>query len=321
MNFIGSKDVPVGQSVHSMLQISRLALKPADAQSRTCSGIRMINQAYTSMRDLDLEYLDIGLELKSVITCDFERVYVRSCTVGLSVNGAGFSMPNANDFRRFTAQSCTYAGVVAARIGGGFHMQGGTIESNGTMGALGTGGFIGNIDGVNGSATLSLTNFYFEANAGDADLLLVNVSPYTVTVVLTNVNFNRTSDSTYTKNNISLSNTGGGKIILVLNGVSFMRGGTYVASAERPYILMDNACEVVNNGISYRDEVELNHSLSSSPTVSGRVQSSGAALSLPVGISSERLSIGVYELTSTVGWGANANGYVATAVSAESAGG
>ncbi|MFI8375563.1 hypothetical protein ACIGCH_15945 [Pseudomonas helleri] len=321
MEFTGSKNVPVGQNVHSMLQVSRLALKPADAQSRTCSGIRMINHAYTSLRDLDLEYLDTGLELKSVITCDFERVYVRSCTVGLSVNGAGFSMPNANDFRRFTAQSCTYAGVVAARIGGGFHMQGGTIEGNGAMGVPGTGGFIGNIDGVNGSATLSLTNFYFEGNKGDADLLLTNMSPYTVTVVLTNVNFNRVGDLEYTKNNISLNNTGGGKIILVLNGVSFMRGGNYVASASRPYIFHDNACEVINNGVSYRDEIEHNKSLTSSPTVSGRVQSSGAALSLPVGISSVRLSIGVYEITSTVGWGINANGYVATAVSTESAGG
>jgi hypothetical protein len=321
MDYKAAADVPVGQSVHSMLELSNFALKPADALIATCSGIRLTNHAYTSLRGLDLEYLDTGLELKSVITCDFERVYVRSCVVGMNVNGSGFSMPNANDFRRFTAQSNSFAGIVANKIGGGFHMQGATIESNGTMGNAATGGFIGNLDGVNGSATLNLTNVYFEANRGGADLLLVNTSPYTVTVVLTNCNFNRTDSVNFTTNNINISNSGGGKVRLVLNGCSFMRGGTYVANAARPYILHDNSTEVIDNGSTYSDAVEMNHAITSAPTTAGRVAAAGTAVSLPVGVTSSKTGTGTYNIVNTIGFGIDANGYVASAVSTEAAGG
>lgn len=321
LTLIGAPNTGFGQSIHSMIQLSKFALKPANAGFRTCNGIRLTNHAYTSLQDISLEYLGFGLDLNSVITCDFERLYLRNCEVGLYVRGAGFSMPNANDFRRLTCQGNSFAGIVANKIGGGFHIQGATIESNGTMGTPGTGGFVGNLDGVNGSATLNLTNVYFEANLGDADLLLTNTSEFTVTVVLTNVNFNRVNPDACTKNNIGLSNTGGGRIRLILNGVSFMRGGTYTPTAARPYIVHDAACEVIDNGSTYSDAIEIAHAVTSAPVTSGSVASNGSAISVPSGITTSKLSTGTYEIVSPLGWGIDATRYFAWAVCTNSAGG
>lgn len=313
----GGLDIPTGQNVLTQTELSQFSLKPSGALA-SCDGIQMVNQAYVSIKDLNVEYCNIGIDLNSTITSKLDNVFLRSNEIGLQLRGAGFSMPNALAMGRITAQENRFAGILANRIGGGVKIDGATIEGNGTMGAAGTGGIIGNIDGVNGSATLQLSNVYFEGNKGDADLLLENISAFTVTVILIGCNFHRISPTNYVTNNIKLSNTGGGKIRLIMIGCAFMTAGTYVASAGRPFISRDQGSEVIDIGCSYNEQVSLNHSINASVTSVGRVNADGtAATGMPFGQTSAKIGTGTYTVTSTVGWGVDVNGYVASATSTD----
>lgn len=315
-NLTGSLNPPAGQTVLTQTELSEFSLKPSGALN-SCNGIQMTNQAYVSLKDLNVEYCNIALNLNSVITSKLDNLFLRSNEIGLQLLGAGFSLPNALAMTRLTCQENRYAGILANRIGGGVSLDGATIEGNGTMGMAGTGGLIGNIDGNNGSATLQLSNVYFEGNKGDADLLLENVSAFTVTVILIGCNFHRISPVNYVTNNIKLSNTGGGKIRLIMIGCAFMTAGTYVANPARPYISHDQGSEVIDIGCSYNESTSLNHSIGASVSTVGRVAATGVPSSIPVGITSAKTGTGTYTVTSTTGWGVDVNGYVADATSCD----
>lgn len=313
----GAKNIPVGQNVLTQTELSQFSLKPSGALA-SCSGILMTNQAYTSIKDINVDYCNYGITLNSVITSRLDNVYLRSNEVGLQLQGSGFSMPNALSMSRMTIQANRYAGILANKIGGGVKIDGATIEGNGAMGVGGTGGIIGNLDGINGSATLQLTNVYFEGNRGSADLALINTSVYTCTVVLIGCNFHRISPDEFVTNNINLSNNGGGKIRLVMIGCAFMSAGTYIPSSDRPYIQHDANCEIIDIGCSYSETVSMNRSINSSASTVGRIAANGSPISVPVGVTCTRVSAGLYTVSSTFGWGQGVNGYVAIATSSDS---
>lgn len=243
----------VGEGIHSFDRLANFSLYPT-GRGGTEIGITLTRKAYATIENVAIDYFVTGLFLNSCLTSVLKNVHVRNGIDGIALNDSpSFSRPNSLLWERVTVLSNEQHGVIANILGAGNQFIGLNVEMNGRHGVAGDAGFIANVNGDNGIASVSFDGCYFEGNGGDADLYITNTSAASITVVIKGSVFNRTSNTRYCANNIKLVNSAGGKIKCVLIGCGFMSSGTYIPSAARPFISADANSVVIDVGCTYSE--------------------------------------------------------------------
>jgi len=310
---IGS-GLTIAEGVHSFDRLANFTLYPT-GRTLLRNGIVLQRKAYTLIENLDVEGFSTGIFMEGCLTSSVKNVHSRNNKFGFVLGDpTNFSRPNSLNFERVTVLNNAEAGVVANLLGASNHFNGLNVERNGRQGNANDGGFLANIVGDNGIASLTMTAGYFEGNGGVADLVLTNVSAAFVTVILTSVTFNRVSSTIHTTNNIRIGNTGGGRIKLIMIGCGFLSAGSYVPSAARPFIQYDAACEVIDIGCTYSETVSMPLQLSASTTLAGRCNAAATVSTQPAGVSATRDGVGIYTVQRGGGFSSTADGYVAVAI-------
>ncbi len=298
------------QRVHAYDYLGDITLKG----SGSSYGLLVTNKAYTKLENI-VSYghtTGEGLRTDSVLTSELDNVYLQGNRIGWrALNSSEGSELNAITVNRLTASQNTQWGILGDRWGAGTTINSLTCEGNGTQGDSGTGGAQLAINGLNGSCALVLNNPYFEANAGGVDLAIDNTGTRPVTVVINGGNFHRVSSERYTHTNIQVTSSGGGKVIVLLNGTTFQSAGDYQPSADRPYWITVDNCELIDIGCTFMEITSKATSVSAeSVTRSGRINANGSVDIAP-GVSSVNAhDTGVYDVTFSHPLAAATNGYV-----------
>ncbi len=298
------------QRVHAYDYLGDITLKG----SGSSYGLLVTNKAYTKLENI-VSYghtTGEGLRTDSVLTSELDNVYLQGNRIGWrALNSSEGSELNAITVNRLTASQNTQWGILGDRWGAGTTINSLTCEGNGTQGDSGTGGAQLAINGLNGSCALVLNNPYFEANAGGVDLAIDNTGTRPVTVVINGGNFHRVSSERYTHTNIQVTSSGGGKVIVLLNGTTFQSAGDYQPSADRPYWITWDNCELIDIGCTFMEITSKATSVSAeSVTRSGRINANGSVDIAP-GVSSVNAhDTGVYDVTFSHPLAAATNGYV-----------
>ncbi|WP_244449853.1 phage head-binding domain-containing protein [Escherichia coli] len=298
------------QRVHAYDYVGNITLKGTSASY----GLYVTKKAYAKLENI-VSYghsSGEGLRTDGLLTAELDNVYLQANLIGWRVLASDESSElNAITINRLTVSENTRWGILGDRWGAGTTINSLTCEGNGTQGDSGTGGAQLAINGLNGSCALVLNNPYFEANAGGADLAIDNTGTRPVTVVINGGNFHRVSSERYTHTNIQVTSSGGGKVIVLLNGTTFQSVGDYQPSADRPYWITGDNCELIDIGCTFMEITSKATSVSAeSVTRSGRINANGSVDIAP-GVSSVNAhATGVYDVTFSHPLAAATNGYV-----------
>lgn len=298
------------QRVHAYDYVGNITLKGTSASY----GLYVTKKAYAKLENI-VSYghsSGEGLRTDGLLTAELDNVYLQANLIGWRVLASDESSElNAITINRLTVSENTMWGILGDRWGAGTTINSLTCEGNGTQGDSGTGGAQLAINGLNGSCALVLNNPYFEANAGGSDLAIDNTGTRPVTVVINGGNFHRVSSERYTHTNIQVTSSGGGKVIVLLNGTTFQSVGDYQPSADRPYWITGDNCELIDIGCTFMEITSKATSVSAeSVTRSGRINANGSVDIAP-GVSSVNAhATGVYDVTFSHPLAAATNGYV-----------
>lgn len=322
---------PSSFSYNGVYAIDTLAnLSLVDQSPLSTRGILLRNRAYFEIDNVHCSYFATGMTIDACLSSTLRNMYIYGCTDGLVLdNTTGQSLPNVLLVEASSFQNNSSYGVVANKLGASNKFVSCRFEGNGTHGVSGHGGFVANISGDNGTAIVFLDSCYFENNAGDADVRIVNTTNANLSVVLLNCTFNRTSSSRYTTNNVRLLNSAGGSIRASLIGCSFLSTGTYAPSSSRPFISYDQRTALASIGCSYSETTSLGTSGANFPyaaiCIGGSVNANGTSSVTPNGITSTKTATGIYTIArgspGGPGFGETTNGYIALATSTDLTGG
>jgi hypothetical protein len=305
------------QGVHGIDEISNLTIDRSGAGLNTGIGIKIEHKAYTKVADLVLTKHNTGLWLNGVLSSVVQNCYITGNTIGIVTDFVGSALlPNAIGIENCQIADNSVAGMISNVLGCTFGITGGSVENNGTTGVAGEGGLLLNVRGNNGTASITLTRVYFEANGGDADIQITNTGGHHLTVNMVGCTFNRVLGSRYTATNIKLVNTGGGTITCVLIGCGFLSGGDYPVSSSRPFWQADSSSQVIDIGCTYSEGTSRPASCraTESTVIASVVEITGDPISsLPPGVTISKTGTGVYRITRSGGWGFDQWGYVAIA--------
>ncbi|KAA8702473.1 hypothetical protein [Pseudomonas proteolytica] len=286
--------------------------------NRTGVGVHHRTIGYDHISDLSVQHMDTGILIQGCLSNEYTNIYLRENNIGMVVSRfAGETLPNAMNFSKVVATGCSTTAIYFDLMGAGNSWRDGSIEGNGTPGALNSFGFKANLLGDNGLACLEMDNVYFESNAGVADLDLDNVGSKPVVVVLKKCNFHRLSNSNFTTCNIRLRSSGGGKLTLILEGCGFLSGGDYAPSQSRPFIDEGADCHVIGWDTCTTSEVVSIGSAfnsASSARISGSATGGGTILNAPFNTFLTRINPGEYKMSTPGGYGSTKEGYVPSVI-------
>lgn len=320
INMFGTDATGAGQGIHSIDMIGGFTLQDKSF-TKANHGIYMQNRAYWKIQDVFLQYFGNAMEIQSSFTGKVENCYMNYSTIGLKLTTNELGAINAISVDRCTFSGNSLAGTLGVAIGSSTLFSVCTFEDNGTMGDMGSGGFIANVGAYGYSGPLAFESCYFEVNKGNADIYIDNVTTKDLTVSISNCIFNRASDVNYTQNNISVSSSGGGRVTVLLKGNNFISAGTYVPSADRPFLLGSSQVHFVDlGGNTYQETTSLTAPYASGLVTSGKISGAGAIIMASPSISCTKLSTGVYRISSSVPFGKTTDFYTVTATSNDSSG-
>ncbi|MGL5013012.1 MAG: hypothetical protein ACRC6V_01820 [Bacteroidales bacterium] len=203
----------------------------------TGTGVRINKAAYLLIDDVIFGGYARGLQGFDMLSCQFNRMMLRSNTIGAQFSYQSVSRPNAINF-----QSCVITGNTQWGMqffgGANINMLGGSVEGNGTGVLPGAdGGGISFIDScVEGGVIGSIFGVYFEGNSGIADIYSTASSPILgVGALAVNGNtFQRLSDTYYVPNNILVNHSGA--VCVSAHGNGFKAGPSYTPNSSHKYI-------------------------------------------------------------------------------------
>jgi hypothetical protein len=209
------------------------------------------------------------------------------------------SYPNANIVCNVALSNCQHSGF-SGTVGAANSFKSIRIEGNGTLGTTGAAGYGGmfmDLNGSNGRACVSIEDAYFEANVGEADLMVSTSYGADQTIILKNVVFNRNyTASNFTKNCLKISNSAGGTLRVILQGCAFsdMAGST---TSANPYIQTIGNVIIEETGCTYSDPNLVTHQ-SVSRSITGRVSAAGAWEGpAPLGCVVGKAGTGIYSIS------------------------
>lgn len=295
LSFIGTDGTVAGQGVHSGMKIKDFSVY---GTNNTGTGVRLTGAAYLKVEDLYLVRHNAGMVMTGVLSSDIKRINTQHNNYGMYINTGANSTFNAMRISgMFGGNSiCGIEGEVGTNV----YIEDSNFEGNGTDGLTNSGAIYLRVKEPLSTINISA---YFEANIGDADITIDNLTSSPVVVNLRGCVFNRGGNAGLGCNyNFRAKSTGGGKVILNLDGCVFFtqtaRG--YTPSAAKPYILKAPYLVVNGEDTCYFSETTSrgetgNRSLSLGLSVS----SDGTCTNNPPFITVTRVSAGVYTITNS----------------------
>jgi len=251
--------------------------------------------------------------------------YVKSLRVDNSLYGIYIASPdstfptNSTYIVDSSLSACSRKAIDAV-IGLTCNIENCNIEKNGVTNDVSTGGITLRVN--QSVCVININGTYFEANRGDADIHIINSGGGTVVVNLNGVTFNRGgSDGGYTLTNFKASITGGvGRVILNLNGCHFFTNTSwgYSPSADKPFITPNRDLTVNGlNTCTFSETVSLGAMFSAGEVIPVKVAADGTKLAGPDFISVTKTGTGVYVISSAhpLGVSSTGNDYVVMAIS------
>lgn len=295
LSFIGTDGTVSGQGVHSGMKIKDFSVY---GTSNTGTGIRLTGAAYLKVEDLYLVRHNAGMVMTGVLSSDIKRINAQYNNYGMYINTGTNSTFNAMRISGMFGGN-TICGI-EGEVGANVYIEDSNFEGNGTDGLTNSGAIYLRVNEPLSTINISA---YFEANIGDADITIDNRTSAPVVVNLRGCVFNRGGNAGLGCNyNFQAKSTGGGKVILNLDGCVFFtqtaRG--YTPSAAKPYILKAPYLVVNGEDTCYFSETTSrgetgNRSLSLGLSVS----SDGTCTNKPPFITVTRVSTGVYTITTS----------------------
>lgn len=317
LNLLGSNPASMSQGINSSDDFGNFLMFNPNGPAGV--GLRMKDRAFANYERMTFFKFKTGVVIDGSLSSTLKNIQAGDGEVGINFRSGGISLCNALIFEALRLQNNSKQGAIGT-LGAGNKITGMTCEGNGTQGDLSTGGMILNLRGDNGYACLTIESSYFEGNKGIADLLLDNVSASPVTVKLTGCNFNRTSATKYTVNNIKLSSSGGGALTLLTESCAFSSLGSYVPdSPARLFVTVGNNCEWLDVGSRFNEVTSLGTSGLDRPyrstSMNGYVNINGNAIYAPRGVAASRTSTGIYnvkQVQTGMRFAADINSYAVT---------
>lgn len=262
------------------------------------NGMKLKNFAFIQVQNMQLQSMDTGLYLESVLSSKFDNLVLQYNRIGmLGAKGTGFSDVNANGFYGCKWRENT---ELAAQYGdtSGLNVYGGSTEGNGTQAQVDQGGWLITVTGAEGGVGANFDGHYFEGNKGGFDVRITNGGADYVSHIFKGCIFNRISSTAFVTNHIQSV----GKNRIVFDSCDFRALGTYARNAGRQIVSGDaNTIFVFRNcsGLSNIDTTDCVNE--EERDRSGIVSVTGTAVTLPKGWSCSRVSLGVFLVTHPIG--------------------
>ena len=297
LSFIGTDGTVAGQGVHSGMKIKDFSVY---GTSNTGTGIRLTGAAYLKVEDLYLVRHNAGMVMTGVLSSDIKRINAQYNNYGIYINTGTNSTFNAMRISgMFGGNSvCGIEGEVGTNV----YIEDSNFEGNGTNGLVNSGAIYLRVKEPLSTINISA---YFEANIGDADITIDNLTSSPVVVNLRGCVFNRGGGAgggnagLGCNYNFQAKSTGGGKVILNLDGCVFFTqtASGYTPSSAKPYILKAPYLVVNGEDTCYFSETTSrgetgNRSLS----LGLSVNADGTCANNPPFITVTRVSAGVYTI-------------------------
>lgn len=309
-----------GHGVHSGMTFRDFSIY---GTGNTGVGLRAVGSAYLKIRDLDIKRTNIAMRLSGVLSSDIQRVNLQYNNHGIYIDSATNSTFNAMRMSGMFGSNSKWA--IEGEVGTNIYIEESNFEGNGTLGDSASGAIYLRV--VEPLSTINISG-YFEANVGRADILIDNRTSSPCVVNLRGCVFNRGGmrggdnlgkGCTY---NIETRSTGGGRVILNLDGCMFFTqtGFGYVPSASTPYIQPAPYLTVNGeNTCHFSENISRAVITGSYGGVLGlSVRSDGTVDNKPLYITATRVSTGVYMLDSSIPFAPTAAQYQVVATSKSS---
>lgn len=223
-----------GVAAHSYQEIGSFSL------GRTilgANGLKLKNLAFANVHGMQIQSLDIGMDLESVLSTRFESIVLQYNRIGLTgAKGAGFSDINSTSWNsaiwRENVELASKIGPVSA-----FNVSDGSTEGNGSQGDANCGGHWITATGADGRVGACFSRHYFEAQKGGFDVRIENTSGDLLVHTFRDCNFRRGHpDGGYTTTHVQSV----GKNVIIFDGCDFTVINGYARDVSRQ-IVMGNA--------------------------------------------------------------------------------
>lgn len=297
LEYTGTDGSVAGQGVHSGMKIKDFTVYGA---GNAGAGLRIKGAAYLKVEDLYLVRLNAGLILTGVLSSDIKRINAQNNNYGMYINTGLNSTFNAMRISGMFGGNATCG--IEGEVGTNVYIEDSNFEGNGTPGLANSGAIYLRVKEPLSTINISA---YFEANAGQADLLIDNLTSSPLVVNVRGSVFNRGGGAGGAHpgqgciSNIECKSTGGGLIILNLDGNVFFTqtANGYVPSLSKPYI--KPAPYLIVNG---EDSCYFSENISRAETgnrgfaLGLSMKADGSCSNKPQYITATRVSAGVYTI-------------------------
>lgn len=297
IEIIGTDGSVAGHGVHSGMRLSDFTVYGANNEG---AGIRLIGAAYLKVRDLHIKRTNIALRLSGILSSDIKRINAQNNNYGMYISTGANSTANAMRISgMFGVNSvCGIEGDVGTNV----YIEDSNFEGNGTNGLTNSGAIYLRVREPLSTINISA---YFEANVGQADIIIDNYTSSPVVVNLRGCVFNRGGGSgggnpgqgcTY---NFQAISHGGGKVILNLDGCVFFTqtASGYTPSKDKPYIKPEPYLVVNGEDTCYFSEkTSRGETGNRSLSLGLSVNADGTCTNNPPFITVTRVSTGVYSI-------------------------
>lgn len=297
LSFIGTDGTVAGQGVHSGMKIKDFSVY---GTNNTGVGVRLTGAAYLKVEDLYLVRHNVAMSLKGVLSSDIKRINAQYNNYGMYIETGLNSTFNAMRISGMFGGNSTCG--IEGEVGTNVYIEDSNFEGNGTNGLVNSGAIYLRVKEPLSTINISA---YFEANIGDADITIDNLTSSPVVVNLRGCVFNRGGGAgggnagLGCNYNFQAKSTGGGKVILNLDGCVFFTqtASGYTPSSAKPYILKAPYLVVNGEDTCYFSETTSrgetgNRSLS----LGLSVNADGTCANNPPFITVTRASTGVYTI-------------------------
>lgn len=236
LEIIGTDDSVAGQGVHSGMRLSDFTVY---GTNNAGVGIRLTGASYLKVRDLDIKRTNIALRLSGILSSDIKRINAQYNNYGMYISTGANSTFNAMRLSGMFGGNSTCG--IEGEVGTNVYIEDSNFEGNGTVGLANSGAIFLRVKEPLSTINISA---YFEANVGQADVIIDNQTSSPVVVNLRGCVFNRGGGNgggnpgqgcTY---NFQAKSTGGGLVILNLDGCVFFTqtASGYTPSISKPFI-------------------------------------------------------------------------------------
>lgn len=303
-----------GQGLFSSMEFSNFCVY---GQDNTGVALRFKSAVALNLNNIQVRRHNYGFFFSGVLTSTYTNLYVDYCNTGVYLESATNSQINNTTYIGLKANSCNQH-AMTGDVGIRFSLIGSSFEScgwntNDTGGTSSTGTIY--LNAVVPFSTINITDDYFEANEGLADITINNATASPIIVNITNTCFTRGNIRGRGSNNfLNFLSSGGGPILFNQRGNSYITNtGTGFVSTpawvDKPFLR-----ETGRDTCIFSDPTSLPaNSMSQGQPLPICVSSTGSMTAGPTWLTVTKTSTGVYSVTSLYTLGVDNDGFVVMA--------